>query len=277
MLGGGHPRATRQLGRNHQVTVGHIQRVSHGAQGGTCRRAVQAATKAAAMARRVPNGQNAYMGTTILISAVAPIVLMVVITFFVLRLVKKRVGESGIPNLPGSGNLGRAVGAATGVGAAPPPEVAQLMATGAKARARVMNVRSTGVVINQINVRCEITFEIQPIDGGSSFSGSKVTTLSQTNMPRLGDQFPCWYDRGDPSVFTVTLVQQLTREHVALYREFGIPHPLDPGAQPSAAPAAPATADAGDTVDQLGQLATMHAKGQLTDDEFAAAKARLLG
>ncbi len=160
------------------------------------------------------------------------------------------------------------------------------MTTGAKARARVMNVRSTGVVINQINVRCQITFELQPLDGGANFSGSKVATLSQTNMPRLGDQFPCWYDRNDPSVFTVSLVQQLSHEHVAMYREFGIPHPLDPNGAAATAPppaaatqiASPATGpDGSDTVDQLSQLATMHAKGLLSDSEFTAAKARLLG
>ncbi len=223
------------------------------------------------------------METTILISAIAPLVLMVGITFFVLRLVKKRVGSSGIPNMPGMGGLGTAAAGAAGAAAGASPEVAHLMATGAKARARVMNVRSTGVVINQINVRCEITFELTPVDGGASFPGSKVATLSQTNMPRLGDQFPCWFDRNDHATFTVSLVQQLSREHIGLYREFGIPHPLDPGSSSASAPAAPSEAAASGgaaapstTVDQLGQLATMHANGQLTDDEFAAAKARLL-
>ena len=44
----------------------------------------------------------------------------------------------------------------------------------------------------------------------------------------------------------------------------------DPAAQdaPAAAPSMP---------DQLNQLAALHEKGALTDDEFATAKARLLG
>ena len=51
--------------------------------------------------------------------------------------------------------------------------------------------------------------------------------------------------------------------------------------QAPAAPAAPdPEASAGATpsmTDQLSQLATLHQQGALTDDEFAAAKARLLG
>jgi hypothetical protein len=45
--------------------------------------------------------------------------------------------------------------------------------------------------------------------------------------------------------------------------------------QPSPqAPAAPATSP---MVDQLNQLAALHEQGVLTDEEFAAAKAKLLG
>jgi hypothetical protein len=48
------------------------------------------------------------------------------------------------------------------------------------------------------------------------------------------------------------------------------PATTDPPAQdaPAAAPSMP---------DQLNQLADLHEKGALTDDEFATAKARLLG
>jgi membrane protease subunit (stomatin/prohibitin family) len=45
-------------------------------------------------------------------------------------------------------------------------------------------------------------------------------------------------------------------------------------AQPAAAPAAPA---ASDPTAQLQQLAALHAQGVLTDEEFAAAKAKALG
>jgi hypothetical protein len=50
--------------------------------------------------------------------------------------------------------------------------------------------------------------------------------------------------------------------------------------QAPAAPAAPAAPDPGATsamTDQLSKLAALHTQGVLTDDEFAAAKAKLLG
>jgi hypothetical protein len=40
---------------------------------------------------------------------------------------------------------------------------------------------------------------------------------------------------------------------------------------------APAVADAPDTVGQLKQLAELHASGALSDEEFATAKAKVLG
>src|SRR5689334_14297711 len=40
---------------------------------------------------------------------------------------------------------------------------------------------------------------------------------------------------------------------------------------------APAPAPASPMVDQLNQLAALHQQGVLTDDEFAAAKAKLIG
>ncbi|HQZ86429.1 MAG TPA: SHOCT domain-containing protein [Actinomycetota bacterium] len=47
-----------------------------------------------------------------------------------------------------------------------------------------------------------------------------------------------------------------------------------PPAAPAAAPAAPAQDD---SMVQLQNLADLHSKGVLTDDEFAAAKAKILG
>ncbi|MDN3240108.1 SHOCT domain-containing protein [Glycomyces tritici] len=46
--------------------------------------------------------------------------------------------------------------------------------------------------------------------------------------------------------------------------------------QQQAAPAAPAAAGGDDVIAKLSQLGQLHASGVLTDDEFAAAKAKLL-
>jgi hypothetical protein len=48
-------------------------------------------------------------------------------------------------------------------------------------------------------------------------------------------------------------------------------------ASPPPPPAAPAPAPADPTVEKINQLAQLHASGALTDEEFAAAKARALG
>ena len=45
----------------------------------------------------------------------------------------------------------------------------------------------------------------------------------------------------------------------------------------AAAPQAPAAAQPASMIDQLNQLAALHQQGALTDAEFAAAKAQLLG
>jgi uncharacterized membrane protein YebE (DUF533 family) len=51
------------------------------------------------------------------------------------------------------------------------------------------------------------------------------------------------------------------------------PQPPPPAPAPAPAPAAPA----GDTTAELERLAQLHQSGALTDDEFAAAKSKLLG
>jgi hypothetical protein len=53
--------------------------------------------------------------------------------------------------------------------------------------------------------------------------------------------------------------------------------PAPAAAPPAAAPQAPAAAQPASMIDQLNQLAALHQQGALTDAEFAAAKAQLLG
>lgn len=48
-------------------------------------------------------------------------------------------------------------------------------------------------------------------------------------------------------------------------------------AAPPPPPAPPAAAPVDPTVEKINQLAQLHASGALTDEEFAAAKARALG
>ena len=58
-------------------------------------------------------------------------------------------------------------------------------------------------------------------------------------------------------------------DQVEQQQQYAAPPPQQ--APPPAAPAAPSM------YDQLQQLSTLHDQGALTDDEFAAAKAKILG
>lgn len=104
---------------------------------------------------------------------------------------------------------------------------AQLMATGEKARATIMAVRPTGMVVNDINIQCVLQFQIQPLRGGQPFLGEKKSLISQVAMPRIGDVWPCWFDPSDPTKFAVGQPTAITPEQIQLFREFGIPHPFD--------------------------------------------------
>ena len=106
-------------------------------------------------------------------------------------------------------------------------QAAKLMATGAKARAMITGVQPTGMVVNNIYLRSVVTFRLEPLDGSPPFDGSKTVMLAQTNMPRVGDRWPSWYDPSNPSEFAVAQVNALTTDQIPLFREFGIPHPLD--------------------------------------------------
>lgn len=111
-------------------------------------------------------------------------------------------------------------------------QAAHLMATGSRARAMITGVEPTGVVVNNIYLRCNVTFRLEPLDGSAPFDGAKTVMLAQTNMPRVGDRWPSWFDPTNPSEFAVAQVNALTTDQIPLFREFGIPHPLDTDSPP---------------------------------------------
>lgn len=102
-----------------------------------------------------------------------------------------------------------------------------LVATGQKARAMILKVQPTGMIVNEINIQCLVDFQLTPLSGGATFPGQKKMMINQTAMPRVGDVWPCWYDAVDPTQFAVGMPDGLSQEQVAVFREFGIPHPLD--------------------------------------------------
>jgi hypothetical protein len=109
----------------------------------------------------------------------------------------------------------------------------QLMASGARARATVLSVQPTGMIVNNVNVGCVVTFRLEPIDGRPPFEGTKDAFFPHGQMPRMGDVWPAWYDRNDPTQFVVSAPGPPTPEQLATFRQFGISHPLEPGVGPT--------------------------------------------
>ncbi len=184
------------------------------------------------------------LNTVILLSVLVPIAVTFAIVFFVRR------SFSG--NSP-----------------AKAAQAQELMTTGQKARAKIVRIDPTGMVVNNINIQCWVSFQMEPLRGGAPFQAKKKILINQTQMPRVGDVWPAWYSATDPTLFAVGMPDGASPEQIPLFREFGIPHPLD-----QQRPAAPQEDDG--PVGDLAKLVQMKADGMLTDEEFSAAKARLL-
>lgn len=71
--------------------------------------------------------------------------------------------------------------------------------------------------------------------------------------------------------------QQSQDERISALEQQQQPAPAAPPPAAAAAPAAPAASGGGSIVDQLKELTDMKSSGALSDQEFEAAKARLLG
>lgn len=150
----------------------------------------------------------------------------------------------------------------------------RLFETGSKARATILSIEPTGMVMNEINIKCRVRFRLDPLDGGADFDGEKTFFINQTQMPRVGDVWPAWYDAADPSTFAVGQPNLGDPQTQQIFEEFGIPHPLAEG---TAAPAA-ATADQDDDrLDDLERLGDLRSRGLLSEEEYEAEKRRILG
>ena len=151
----------------------------------------------------------------------------------------------------------------------------ELLTTGSKGAGTVVQVQDTGMTVND-NPRIKMIFRVEPLDGSPAFDTTKTTTVSRVQIPRQGDRYPVWYDPQDTSKWAyATIADDTGRETVR--QQFGDVAETFVGMGAPAAPAPAAQAGAQDTVEQLKQLADLHAQGLLTDDEFADQKAKLLG
>lgn len=153
------------------------------------------------------------MGSSMIVTAVVPLLITAVIAVIILMFVRRTLTSTGL------------IG---GKSKEQKEDNARLMQTGRKAKAIVMSAQPTGVIVNSIYIQTILGFEIRPLDGGQGFSAQKKAMVSQLAMPRMGDAWPCWFDPADHSHFAVAQPVALTNEQAALWREFGIPHPMDP-------------------------------------------------
>jgi hypothetical protein len=154
-------------------------------------------------------------------------------------------------------------------------QATELFETGAKGAGTVVSVQDTGMTIND-NPRVKMVFRVEPLDGSPPFDAEKTTTVSRVEIPRQGDRYPVWYDVAEPTKTWAyaTIADETGR--TTMRQLFGDVAETFVGMN---APAAPAPAGSGgqDVVEQIKQLADLHQQGILTDEEFAAQKAKLLG
>ena len=150
----------------------------------------------------------------------------------------------------------------------------ELFTTGSKGAGTVVLVQDTGMTVND-NPRIKMTFRVEPLDGSPAFDTTKTTTVSRVQIPRQGDRYPVWYDPQDTSKWAyATIADDNGRQTIR--QMFGEVAESFVGMNAPGAPVAQA-AGGQDTVETLKQLADLHSQGVLSDDEFAAQKAKLLG
>ena len=154
-------------------------------------------------------------------------------------------------------------------------QAAELFETGAKGAGTVISVQDTGMTIND-NPRVKMVFRVEPLDGSPPFDAEKTTTVSRVEIPRQGDRYPVWFDAAEPTKTWAyaTIADETGR--TTMRQLFGDVAETFVGMNAPAAPA-PVSSGGQDVVEQIKQLADLHQQGILTDEEFAAQKAKLLG
>jgi hypothetical protein len=135
---------------------------------------------------------------------------------------------------------------------------AQLLKTGARAPATVVEVHDTGVTVND-DPRVRVVVEVRP-HGGSPFRAEKTNVVSRVAIPRVGDEVTVLYDPADPSTFAIALAGEAQVAAAAAGR-----------------PAPPVLGAHGGELKALEMLASLRDRGILTEAEFQAQKAKLLG
>lgn len=150
-----------------------------------------------------------------------------------------------------------------------------LMATGAHGTGTYLNIRDTGMYVND-NPRVEMTVQVQPDDGSAPFTVSKREVISRYAFPQIGSTFDVWYDRNDPSQWVSGSSAQMGVQSVLGMGAPAMAAAAAPAAAAAAAAAAAPAPAAADSLDELSKLNELRLKGALSDAEFESAKKRIL-
>jgi len=155
-----------------------------------------------------------------------------------------------------------------------------LVANGSRGVGTITDIQDTGMTVND-NPRVRMRFRVQPLDGSASFEAEKTKTVSRVQIPQIGQRYPIFYDPAEPSSFAYATADD-EQGRASIVGMFGDAFGADGAGvgQAAAAPAAtPAAGDAAtpDKFDTLKKLGELRDAGVLTDAEFEAKKAEILG
>jgi hypothetical protein len=131
-------------------------------------------------------------------------------------------------------------------------------------------VGCTALDAREMRAPCHITYVIQA-DGIEAFSGDQVFELWSNQWPTPGDDVPVVFERSDHARIDIQTDKIMTHADSARM------HADELAAGLRAGTATPAAAPGDDVFSNIEKLATLHERGALTDEEFAAEKQKLLG
>lgn len=149
-----------------------------------------------------------------------------------------------------------------------------LVETGSRGVGVVLSVHDTGVTMND-NPRVNMTFRVEPLDGGAPFEAQKTKVVSRVEIPRAGDRYPVWYDAGDPESWAYATVAS-DEGRASIRAMFGPAAETMTGTGDPMAAAAQAAPAAEDPLERLRKLDELRKAGVVTDAEFEARKQELL-
>jgi Short C-terminal domain len=150
-----------------------------------------------------------------------------------------------------------------------------LVQTGSVAVGTLMDVVDTGVTINDMNIRVKLRFRIDPLDGSAAFEGEKTTMVNRVRVPPVGARYPIFFDPADHELFAFVDGISDDNGRQLILSKFGNAFGADASGVGMAGIAAAPAAE--DPLDKLKKLGELRDAGVLTEAEFEAQKAAVLG